>query len=212
MIRRRLLAVLLPLALAAPVTGQVDTTAATVDSVIVTPEADLAVVEGDTVRLMPITPRTAFIRSMVLPGWGQAAFDSYVRGGIFFAGWVGNWYMIIRNYIRLADARDRLGERREVVVDSVFAAGKGPLLLRDINLEQTLEADFLFDDLGQLVRAREQQREDWIAWQIFWILASGVDGYVTAHLHDFPASIDMEPAEDGRVSLRVEVPLPVRRP
>ena len=57
--------------------------------------------------------------------------------------------------------------------------------------------------------ARTQQREDWIAWSIFWILASGIDGFVTAHLADFPADIELSPERDRSLRLEVRVPLPV---
>lgn len=217
---------LLALAPAAPATAQEDTISTPVDSVIVTPTAPLTIGEApDTALRLPITPRAAFIRSMVLPGWGQATFGSWVRGGVFFAGWAANWYMNVRNYRRLYDARDRRSLREAEVADSLLAGGfivaegtGSPPRIIDPDplwsdaLALAIRSDPVADDLRKLVRAREQQREDWIAWSIFWILASGVDGYVTAHLYDFPASIDVEPNRDGSVSVRLEVPLPGGRP
>ncbi|NIP78337.1 MAG: hypothetical protein GWM90_03705, partial [Gemmatimonadetes bacterium] len=94
------LAATLAVARTPPVAAQVpDTTGTPVDSVVVAPEADPTLVQGarDSVEL-PMSPRGAFIRSMVLPGWGQVAFDAHFRGGIYFTGWVGNWYMNVRNY------------------------------------------------------------------------------------------------------------------
>ena len=215
MSRRLLAATLFPAlaalaASAAPAAAQVDTTYTPVDSVVVMPGADVAVAQAADTTVLPMSPRGAFIRSMVLPGWGQSAFDSYFRGGVFFAGWAANWFMNARNYARLDNARDRYALRTDQVTDSMLVAGipqdSIPLLL-----DVALETDTIAEELDQLVRAREQQREDWIAWSIFWILASGVDGYVTAHLADFPASIELEPNADRSMSLRVEVPLPRRR-
>ncbi|MGH7555350.1 MAG: hypothetical protein ACREMQ_20295, partial [Longimicrobiales bacterium] len=46
------------------------------------------VVVRDTVAqdtLRGPSPRGAFLRSLLIPGWGQASVGSYTRGGIFFA-------------------------------------------------------------------------------------------------------------------------------
>ena len=208
-----LTALVLFLGLPASAASQVvDTTGTPVDSVIVTPEADVAVAPAaDTMDGGVVSPGGAFLRSLIIPGWGQAEFDAYFRGGIYFAGWAANWFMNFRNYTRLEDARSRFGLRESQIADSLAAAGipadSIPLLL-----PAAVEADAAGDDLGQLVRAREQQREDWIAWSIFWLLASGVDAFVTAHLADFPAAIDLEPGAENGISVRVDVPLPRRRP
>lgn len=177
----------------------------------------------DSVVVTPMSPRGAFIRSMILPGWGQSAFGSYFRGGVFFTGWAGNWFMNFRNQVRLDNARDRYGLRRSELRDSLIFSPPAedvppnPDSMRAVLdstdlLQQTVLADSAGNDLRKLVRARKQQREDWIAWTVFWILASGVDGYVTAHLSDFPATIDVDPGRDGSMTFRVEVPLPRRRP
>jgi len=45
--------------------------------------------QGDSVRpVAPITPTGAFLRSMVLPGWGQARLQRNVTGGLFLL-WEG---------------------------------------------------------------------------------------------------------------------------
>jgi hypothetical protein len=170
----------------------------------------------------PVTPRGAFIRSLVIPGWGQAMFDANVRGGVYFSGWAGNWFMNFKNHVRLKEARNRLDLRTEQIRDSLISSPPGPDLppnpdsmravLDTTNLLQTtVRADGVGSNLQALVSSRRQQREDWIAWSLFWLLAGGIDAYVTAHLADFPAVIDVEPHTDGSVSLRVDVPLPRRR-
>jgi hypothetical protein len=170
----------------------------------------------------PVTPRGAFIRSLVIPGWGQAMFDANVRGGVYFSGWAGNWFMNFKNHVRLEEARNRLDLRTEQIRDSLIYSPPGPDLppnpdsmravLDTTNLLQTtVRADGVGSNLQALVSSRRQQREDWIAWSLFWLLAGGIDAYVTAHLADFPAVIDVEPHTDGSVSLRVDVPLPRRR-
>jgi hypothetical protein len=165
----------------------------------------------------PLTPGGAFIRSVVVPGWGQSAFDAYTRGGIYFSGWTANWFMNFKNQVRLTEARNRLDLRTTQIRAMLIADSPNPDSMRAVLdttniLPNAVRADPIGSDLQGLVRSREQQREDWIAWSIFWVLASGVDAFVTAHLSEFPAAIDLEPQPGGGVSLRLEVPLPRRRP
>ena len=207
---------------AAPVTAQVpDSTATTVDSVIIRPAAAPTLLPADSTATQPISPRQSFIRSMILPGWGQSEFGSYLRGGVFFAGWAGNWFMIFRNQVRLGAARERYDRRVDALIDELAAASQKPFRTRaelqddPVRLDQAVRADETpagANELRKLVEAREQQREDWIAWSIFWVLASGVDGYVTAHLAEFPADIDVRPGQRGQgsVSVGLTVPLPAR--
>lgn len=163
------------------------------------------------------TPLGAMVRSFVLPGWGQAAFDAHFRGGIYFSGWVGNWYMNFRNAYRLGSARDRFRLRTDQVEAELIASSGNPDSMRaQIDsfpsiLTTAVRADSLGNDLRKLVDAREQQREDWIAWSVFWLLASGIDAYVNAHLADFPADIELRPGQGGELSLQVGIPWPGQR-
>lgn len=173
-----------------------------------------AIIE-DEVR--PLTPGGAFLRSVIVPGWGQAAFGAYTRGGIYFSGWTANWFMNFKNHVRLQEARNRLDLRTAQMRESLIAGSPNPDSMRAVldttnTLPNAVRDDPIGGDLQGLVRSREQQREDWIAWSIFWLVASGIDAFVTAHLAEFPAVIEFEPRADGGLSLRVEVPLPGRRP
>jgi hypothetical protein len=175
-----------------------------------------AEVATDTLLRLP-TPGGAFVRSLVIPGWGQAPFGAYTRGGIYFAGWTGTWFMNFKNQVRLTEARNRLDLRGDQVRAILIAESPNPDSMRAVLdttnvLDQALQADEIASGIRDLVRSREQQREDWIALSIFWVLAAGIDAFVTAHLADFPAVIDLEPNADRSVSLRVEVPFPRRRP
>ncbi len=214
----RILLGTLLLVTAVPLRAQVgDTTQVPVDSVIVTPKAKVAVeAAADTVR--PMAPRDAMIRSMIVPGWGQAAFGSYFRGGIYFAGWAGNWYMDFRNVVRVHSAEQRFDRRRTEITDALVASSPNPDSMQaqidsfPALVDSAVRADSAGNDLRKLVRGRKQQRQDWIAWSIFWLLASGVDAYVNAHLSDFPAAIDVEPAGYRAASLGLRITLPPRRP
>jgi hypothetical protein len=179
---------------------------------------DTIVVPGAVVEQRPpLTPGGAFVRSLVIPGWGQSAFGAYTRGGIYFSGWTANWFMNFKNQVRLQEARNQLTLRTSQIREQLIADSPNPDSMRAVLdttnvLPSAVRADPIGGGLHGLVRSREQQREDWIAWSLFWILASGVDAFVVAHLSDFPAVIDFEPQAGGGVSLKVEVPLPRRRP
>lgn len=215
-------AVALTLAPANAAAQIVDTMQTPVDSVIVLPGANAAVLAASPDTVAPITPRGAFIRSMVVPGWGQSAFGSYFRGGIYFAGWAANWFMIFRNEVRLDEARFRFDMRLDQIEAMLLAESTNPDSLRAAMerdpsiLEAAVDADDgpgnTGSNLRNVVNSREQQREDWIAWAIFWVLASGIDGYVTAHLSDFPADIEVRRNADRSVSMGLRVPLPGSAP
>jgi hypothetical protein len=64
--------------------------------------ADTQAPRGDSVRpVSPVTPGGAFLRSLVIPGWGQARLGRNVTGGLFllFEGiagamvWKANWQL-----------------------------------------------------------------------------------------------------------------------
>ena len=148
------------------------------------------------------SPTGAMVRSFILPGWGQASYDRYFRGGVYFTGHVGNTYMVLKTLARLGEARDMEERWVEVTRDSLVAAGV-PADSIDIRIDD--DADVR--NIRGLVSARREQREDWIALGLFWILVSGVDAYVTAQLADFPASIGA--VYDGR-RYGVYVSVPVR--
>lgn len=181
------------------------------------PAPEPAVIDTAAATSPAISPGGAFLRSLVLPGWGQSHFEAYTRGGVYFAGWAGNSFMNFKNRVKLQEARRRLDLRTTQVRDILIAAAPNPDSMRAVldttdALPAAVRADAIGSNLHDLVESREQQREDWIAWSLFWLLASGIDAFVTAHLADFPAAIDMEPHVDGSLSLGVNVPWPRRSP
>jgi len=163
------------------------------------------------------SPGDAFIRSMIIPGWGQAAYGHYFRGGVYFAAQSGSWFMLLKSIAKLGEARQMRSYRDAAVRDSALAAIEAdPKLsekLRDdpaaleAELAKAVAEDAQAHTLRSLVNSRRQQREDWIAWTLFWMLADGVDAFVTAHLSDFPARITAEPRSGGGMNLGVEVPI-----
>lgn len=148
------------------------------------------------------SPRSAMFRSFLLPGWGQASYDRYLRGGVYFMGHTGNIYMVLKTLSRLDEAND-IESRRVAAAEARFLAdGADP-----DSIDALVDADPSIIATRELVTARESHREDWIALGLFWVLISGVDAYVNAQLADFPASIGA--VTDGRRH-GVMVSVPVR--
>lgn len=129
-----------------------------------------------------VTPRGAFIRSLILPGWGQSAVGAPGRGGVYFALESTSLWMLYRTQQRLNDARDR--ER----------------LLRETRLLGAQES-------LPLVSAREEQRQDWFVLSVFWLFFAGADAYVAAHLRNFDEHIAVGTEPGGALRIQATVPL-----
>lgn len=132
------------------------------------------------------SPRGAFIRSLIIPGWGQAWVGAPGRGGVYFAMEAGSLWMVYKTVQKLNEAR-----REEA------------WLLETGQLQPGQQSP--------LVAAREDQREDWLAVAIFLLLFSGADAYVAAHLADFDDRIGVVPSGDGALRLQATVPVGRRR-
>jgi hypothetical protein len=176
---RRLAPLVVALALAAPLRAQVtppdtarrDTARAVVPADTARPAPRRA--EPDTARPQyNITPRGAFLRSLVLPGWGQSEIGSPERGVIYFALEAGSLFMVLKSQRKLNEAEDR-----------------EDILIRTGQLQEGRTSG--------LVRARRAQREDWIALSVFWLFFAGADAFVGAHLRDFDASVETAPGGRG---------------
>jgi hypothetical protein len=163
----------------------------------------------------PPSARSALLRSLVLPGWGQAKVGSYTRGGIYFGIGATSWFMLLKTIGKLDEARDRASAQRGFVIDSLhFALLSDPALRDQLSplrnrdaFDAAVDADERVANADLLVAAREQQRQDWIAYTLFFTFLNAVDAYVAAQLSDFPADFDVEGRTDGGVSLRVQLPV-----
>jgi hypothetical protein len=148
------------------------------------PAADT--VRADSLRDGRITPRGAFLRSLVLPGWGQSEIGAPERGIVYFALEAGSLWMVLKSHQRLQDAY----EREEILK----ATGEIPE-------ERTTG----------LVRSRRAQREDWTAISLFWLFFAGADAFVGAYLRDFDAAVQAGPGPSGGVQVGGSIPVG-RRP
>jgi hypothetical protein len=185
------------LALAVPVSGQVSPDTLPADS---TPAESSA-------------PRNAFIKSLLVPGWGHFSIGSEGRGLFYIALQGSSWYMLAKTLGKLSDVQDKQGGFERIARDSLDL-----LIASDTAAARILGDPVAYDAavashpdvarLSPLVRARKQQRQDWITYTLFFTFLSAVDAYVTAHLIQFPADLTVAPAQDGGLMLRLDVPVP----
>lgn len=153
-----------------------------------------------------VTPAGAFLRAALVPGWGHAAIGAYHRGAFYFVTEGATAWMLMRTRHRFAEAGERARFREDVVRAALAAEG----VTDPAEVRARLDADPTLRDLNGLVEARRQQREDWMAVAIFLVLLSGVDAFVSAHLQNFPAPLELnaQPVGEGRLELSVGVRIP----
>jgi hypothetical protein len=181
-----LLAVPLVLAAAAPARAQVN------DSLRIGERQRNPPPHDSVTRRLPITdslqqqyrvsPRGAFFRSLILPGWGQSSIGASGRGAVYFALESGSLWMLYKADQKLDEAKRLEQQRRD---EGLLAP------------DRTLP----------LVRARRNEREDWITLSVFWFFFSGADAFVSAYLRDFDTHVEVQPAPTGGVQFGAEVPI-----
>jgi hypothetical protein len=161
-----------------------------------------------------LTPARAFVRSLLVPGWGQFSQGAKVRGSVYASLQGASAFMLVKTQLKISDARKEVRTLRELSIDSMRADAaerQDTALIRRLSDPDTarIRADSTpaVVDKQSLTDARRRQREDWIALAIFFTLASGVDAYVGAHLSDFPGSVNAQPLRHGGV--RIEWTMPV---
>lgn len=134
--------------------------------------ADSESARRDSVLLAgpPIRPKTALLRSLAIPGWGQASLDRGTAGATYFALEAGSIAMLLF-------AKQELAVAKRAARDSVF--------VNDSTLGPPPE-------LAARVRLRRQQVEDWAALIFFTHLFSAADAFVSAHLWDVRVQVHGE--------------------
>jgi hypothetical protein len=172
------------------------------------PRTSLGAPALDDLGLDPVTPRGAFIRSLLIPGWGQMASGAPARGAFYVGVQGGSYWMLGRTLLRQRHAirfRDQVEE--EIMAD---------LMLRGVQRPDSLSflagQDPRYLQRDSLVDIRGGQVEDWIALSIFLAFLSATDALVSSHMARFPEPLGMSPSaarrQDGGWELRVELPWP----
>ena len=152
----------------------------------------------------PVSPGRAFLRAILVPGWGHASIEEHTRGGFYFLTESAAAWMIVRTRLRLSAAKDVEELRLAQVRAALRAAGEtdaAKIIAAEDNDDGVIAA-------RSLVEARSQQFEDWLVFGIFFVFLSGADAFVSAHLKDFPQPLGVAVgADDGSLRLGVSVPL-----
>ena len=178
-VRRAALLVALALPLAVPASAQ------EADSARVAPvPARRPAVVRDSSRLVPpISPRRAFLTSLLLPGLGQERLRRPKARTLFAIVEAGSAFMIVKSARDLRDAKeapDSVPYGYTVTPAGAPGAPLGGFTFTPVN-GPNLIAD--------RVRARRTHLEDWVALLVFNHLLSGADAFVAAHLWDLPAQV-----------------------
>lgn len=134
----------------------------------------------------PISPRRAFLSSLLVPGLGQSRLERPTAGAVFAAVEIGSIVMLAKS---LGDLRAAKSFR----ADSVPAAYPVDSLGQPLPVTTQTVAPLTND----LVRTRRLHLEDWIATLLFNHLISGAEAYVSANLYDLPAQISARPNARG---------------
>lgn len=148
-------------------------------------------------------PAGAFLRGALIPGWGHAATGSLTRGAFYFGIEAAAGWMVFKTWRKLGVARNQVAVWEDRVTARLMREGITDQEEIDSRLEQHEE----IARLRGLVDARTEQREDWAAVAIFFLLMSGVDAFVSAHLKDFPEPLTVEGDPGGIVSVAFRVPI-----
>ena len=157
----------------------------------------------DTLIPEGVSPRGAFIRSSLIPGWGNAEVGAFVRGGFYFTVEAASAFMVFKTHTRITRTQNRLRMREAVVTARLEAEGVTDLT----QIEAALAQDPEVEDLRLLEESRSGQREDWLALGLLLMLIGGADAYVSAHLADFPVAVVIEPTPAGGMEIGLSLPV-----
>ena len=176
----------------------------------VTVDDDDQVADSTLSPLLPTTasvsPGGAFLRAVLVPGWGHVSIGANARAGAYFAIESAVAYGIIRTRRRISEAASRANFREVLLREDLTTKG-----ITDPNqIENALESDATLADLKSLGESRSDQQEDLVAFGLFLLFLSGADAFVSAHLKDFPDPIAIEggPTNDGRLEIGLKLRLP----
>ncbi|HEX9250505.1 MAG TPA: hypothetical protein VF856_13445 [Gemmatimonadaceae bacterium] len=134
-----------------------------------------------------MTPRRAFLSSLLVPGYAQTVFGRDHAAMLFAVIEVGSIGMARKSALDLAEAK-------ALAKDSIVATyqtdpSTGLAIINPktgLPIPDTYIASRFTPDR---VKARRTHYEDWIAAIVFNHLFSGADAYVAANLWDFNANI-----------------------
>jgi hypothetical protein len=135
----------------------------------------------------PMTPRRAFLSSLIIPGYAQTVFGRDHAAMLFAVIEIGSIGMARKSAMDLAEAKafanDSIPATYQIDPNTGLAKidPKTGLPIPDTYIASRFTPD--------RIKARRTHYEDWIAAIVFNHLFSGADAYVAANLWDFKANI-----------------------
>ena len=141
----------------------------------------------DTTPRPPMSPRRAFLTSLLLPGYAQTVFGRDRAAMLFTVVEIGSIGMARKAALDLAEAK---GMPRDSVVATYQIDPVTGLAVLDPKTGLPIPETWVTNRYtADRVNARRTHYEDWIAAIIFNHLFSGADAYVAANLWDFRTNI-----------------------
>lgn len=160
-------------------------------------------VPSDSVSAGP-SPAGAFLRGTLIPGWGHTVSGSLTRGAFYFGVESASVWMLFKTVQKLRAVRERVDFWEGRVTERLIADG----VTDPAEIAAAVDMDPDVIRTRNLADGREEQREDWLAVSIFFLLVSGVDAFVSAHLQGFPEPLTIEGDPSGeRVEVGVRIPV-----
>jgi hypothetical protein len=134
-----------------------------------------------------MSPRRAFLTSLLLPGYAQTVFGRDRAAMLFTVVEIGSIGMARKAALDLAEAK---GMPRDSVVATYQIDPVTGLAVLDPKTGLPIPETWVTNRYtADRVKARRTHYEDWIAAIIFNHLFSGADAYVAANLWDFRTNI-----------------------
>ena len=161
--------------------------------------------KSDDLSKNKVSARGAFIRSLLIPGWGQSAAGAPGRGAFYFGMEGASLWMILKSFKTLDSAKTRL-KSAEVAVRTELQSTQE---LSGSDLDEAVQGDSKVKSAAMLVEDRSQQREDWIAAGMFFLMFGAADAFVTAHLEDFPEPLETRIETSPELGVGVSFSLPL---
>jgi hypothetical protein len=141
----------------------------------------------DTTPRPPMSPRRAFLTSLILPGYAQTVFGRDRAAMLFSIIEIGSIGMARKAALDLAEAK---GMPRDSVVATYRIDPTTGLAVIDPKTGLPIPETWITSRwTADRIKARRTHYEDWIAAIVFNHLFSGADAYVAANLWDFRTNI-----------------------
>jgi len=163
------------------------------------------VIAGQVERVLPackipISPRAALLRSLLVPGLAQYQLDRTKGASLFVTTELGGIAMALKSK---NDLNKATAARKDTTIEPVLDSNGKPVIDPKTGLPETV-GKIKNQNLADRIRARRTHLEDWIAAIVFNHLFSGADAWVAANLADFNANVNVTAIGRGvQVAARV---------